>query len=790
MRCHLNTILLTICLLTCPSALLPAQQMPLQSVRGKVVDKASQSPLPGANITILTTDPLMGASSDQEGNFVISSVPTGRHRIQVSYIGYLTIIIENQMVTSGKELVLNIEMEENPVQGKEVEIIAQQRKDQPVNPMALISARSFTIEETSRYAGSYGDPARMAANYAGVVSTRDNRNDIIVRGNSPFSMKYHIDGMEILNPNHFGATGTTGGPVTVLNTNLLANSDFLTGAFPAEYGNALSGVFDIHLRNGNSAKREYWGELGFNGLEFGVEGPFKTGGNATYLAAYRYSFTSLLEAMGIRLEESAHYQDLSFRLNFPTKKAGVFRLTGLGGPSSISLKDSDQPQDKWIFDDHGEDLVTRSRLVAIGASHTYFFNNDTRLQSYISFTSSGIETTIDTFDLASEGTFRWAGEATAENKLSASSHLVSKLDSRNTIEGGLIYDFYMVNYIDSQYVHHQYIYYTDARENMSLCRAYASFQHRFGPKVNASMGAHFQYFTLNGSFSAEPRLSIKWDVTPVSALSAGFGLHSQMVPAMLYFTQALQDDGIYIQTNRDLDFMRSMHAVMGYDYLVTEHLRIKTEAFYQELYKIPVKQSIPQYSVINEGLDYYILRYDSLVSSGTGTNYGIDLTVERFLYRNYYFLFTASFYRSDYQGYDKVTRNTAFDNRYVLNAVGGYELPFGKLKNQFFVLGLRATWTGGRPYLPYDPEKTVTEGQVEYDWDNAYKVRFDDYARCSLRVGYRRNVAHANILLYIDLQYRSNYTNIDLYRIDVKTGEIVQGYTMGFYPMATWRIQF
>lgn len=790
MRCHLNTVLLIICLLTCHAVLLSAQQMPVQSVRGKVVDKASQSPLTGANITILTTDPLMGASADQQGNFVITNVPTGRHRIQASFIGYLTITFENQMVTSGKELVLNIEMEENPVQGKEVEIIAQQRKDQPVNPMSMISARSFTIEETSRYAGSYGDPARMAANYAGVVSTRDNRNDIVVRGNSPYSMKYHIDGMEILNPNHFGATGTTGGPVTILNTNLLANSDFLTGAFPAEYGNALSGIFDIHLRNGNAGKREYWGEVGFNGLEFGLEGPFKTGGNATYLAAYRYSFTSLLEAMGIRLEESANYQDLSFRLNFPTKKAGVFRLTGLGGPSKISLKDSDQPQSKWIFDDHGEDLVTRSRLIAIGASHTYFFNNDTRLQSYISFTSSGIETTIDTFELASEGTFRWAGEATAENKLSASSHLVSKLDSRNTIEGGLIYDYYMVNYLDSQYVHHQYIYYTDARENMSFCRAYANFQHRFGPKVNASMGVHFQYLTLNGSFSAEPRLSIKWDVTPVSALSAGFGLHSQMVPTMLYFTQALQDDGKYIQTNRDLDFLRSLHAVMGYDYLVTEHLRIKTEAFYQELYKIPVKQSIPQYSVINEGLDYYILRYDSLVSSGTGTNYGIDLTVERFLYRNYYFLFTASFYRSDYQGYDKVKRNTAFDNRFVLNAVGGYELPFGKLKNQFFVLGLRATWTGGRPYLPYDPEKTVTEGQVEYDWDNAYKVRFDDYARCSLRVGYRRNVSHANILLYLDLQYRSNYTNIDLYRIDVKTGEIVQGYSMGFYPMATWRIQF
>ena len=220
-------------------------------------------------------------------------------------------------------------------------------------------------------------------------------------------------------------------------------------------------------------------------------------------------------------------------------------------------------------------------------------------------------------------------------------------------------------------------------------------------------------------------------------------------------------------TNQDLDFMRSIHAVMGYDYLIREYLRFKAEAYYQHLYDVPVKESIPQYSVLNEGIDYYILRYDSLVSRGNGANYGIDLTLERFLHRNYYFLFTASFYRSFYKGYDEVKRSTAFDNRYVFNAVGGYELPFGRFKNQFLIIGLRATWTGGRPYLPYDQEKTVAKDEVVYDWQNAYTVRFDDYIRCSLRVGYRRNVPHANILLLLDLQYRSNYTNIDLYRIDV-----------------------
>lgn len=764
--------------------------MPLQTIRGTVADKTSQSPLPGANVTVLNTDPLLGASTDQEGKFVIPDVPTGRHSIQISYMGYATITLDNQMVTSGKELVLDIKMEENPILGPEVEIVAHQRKDQPVNPMALISARSFTIDETSRYAGSYGDPARMAANYAGVVNTRDNRNDIIIRGNSPFSLKYLIDGMEVSNPNHFGATGTTGGPVTILNSNLLANSDFLTGAFPAEYGNALSGIFDIQLRDGNTSKREYWGELGFNGLEIGLEGPFKNGGNSSYLAAYRYSFTGLLEALGVKLKESANYQDLSFRLHFPTKKAGIFSVTGLGGISSISVKDSNKPQDAWTFNGHGEDLTNGSHLASIGLSHLYFINENTRIESFLSFIASGVETTIDTFDITSVKPFHWAGERTEENKLSASFNLMKKFNSRNSLEAGIGYDLYMVNYLDSQYIHGEYNYYTDARQDMGLLSGYAQIEHHFGAKINSTLGGHFQYFSLNNSYSIEPRLGLKWDLSPLSSLSAGFGLHSEMVPAMLYFTQAPIADGKYVKTNLDLDFMRSIHVVLGYDYLIREYLRFKAEAYYQHLYDIPVKQSIPQYSVLNEGIEYYIQRYDSLVSRGNGQNYGVDLTLERFLHGNYYYLFTASFYRSYYRGYDNVKRSTAFDNRYVFNAVGGYELPFGRLKNQFFITGLRATWTGGRPYLPYDQANTVAQGQVEYDWKNAYSVRFADYIRYSLRIGYRRNVKHANIMLLIDLQYRSNYTNIDLYRIDVRTGEIVKGYSMGFYPMATWRIQF
>jgi hypothetical protein len=170
------------------------------------------------------------------------------------------------------------------------------RKDQAINEMAVVSARSFTIDETERYAGSLGDPSRMAANFAGVTSVSDQRNDIVIRGNSPLGLLWRLEGLEIPNPNHFGSIGTTGGPISMLNINHLTNSDFYTGAFPAEYGNALAGAFDIRMRNGNNQKHEFMGQMGFNGFELGAEGPFSSNSQASYMANFRYSTLEVLHA--------------------------------------------------------------------------------------------------------------------------------------------------------------------------------------------------------------------------------------------------------------------------------------------------------------------------------------------------------------------------------------------------------------------------------------------------------------------------------------------------------------
>jgi hypothetical protein len=776
--------------LSCLHTNLTAQQTFTQTIRGKVVDKDSHFALPGANVILLKSMPLNGTSTGPDGKFVLKDVPVGRQSLQVSFTGYQTVVLSDLYVSTGKELVLTVELKEIVETMGEVEIVADYRKDKPMNNMAVVSARSFSIEETNKYAGSYGDPARMAANYAGVVSSRDNRNDIVIRGNSPIGLQYRLNGVEITNPNHFGAQGTTGGPITMVNTNLLANSDFLTGALPAEYGNALAGVFDLKLRTGNADKREYWAQMGFNGLEFGLEGPFSKKSQATYVAAYRYSITDIIEKLGIQLKESAQYQDLSFNLNFPTKKAGVFSLFGMGGTSGITKQESDKNQDDWTFATHGEDLCSKSKLGTLGFSHLYFFNSTTSLQSRLSVVGNKVETRIDTFSVVNPLPFLKNGESSSEMKYEFSVRLSKKFNAANVFDVGASWQLYDVNYADSVYYHPAYKHQTGSRAQFSLVQIYAQWLHQFSRGFSGYLGLHYQYLTLNGSNLAEPRAGLKWQINPRHSLSFGAALQSQMQARVMYFVQTPIPQGGYALTNQQMDFSKSLQFVLGYDYLITEYFRIKAETYYQHLYDIPVKQSVPQYSILNEGTAFFVDRMDSLLNLGSGVNYGLELTFEKFLNKNYYFLVTASLFESQYKGYDGISRSTSFNSNYIINAVGGYELPFGKRKNRAFIFGLRMTYAGGRPYLPYDQQASVVAGYAKFDWENAYVPRHDEYFRTSFRVGLRRNERKFSTTFFIDLQYRANYTYIFMYRVDVTNGEIVKDFTMGWYPNGTVRFRF
>ncbi|MCB0855760.1 MAG: carboxypeptidase-like regulatory domain-containing protein, partial [Bacteroidetes bacterium] len=374
-------------LIICMTFFLVAAQAQLtQTVRGKVVDSESQFPLEGVTVIVVNSDGI-GVYSDEKGEYRLEKVPVGRQTIVFSYLGYQRAILNNIEVTSGKEVILNVQMEASSVQMDSVDIVAR-RDGEVSNELAFVSAREFSVVETNLYAGSRGEPARMASNYAGVQGADDSRNDIIIRGNSPQGVLWRLDGINIPNPNHFSIPGTGGGPVTILNNKFLTNSDFYTGAFPSEYGNGLAGVFDLKMRNGNNRRHEFSGQFGFLGTELMAEGPLTKNGGASYLATYRYSTLGIFGFLGINVGTDAipNYQDGAFRINLPLKNGANISVWGIGGLSNIDIILSGQEapdSSTLIYGDNDRDQYFGTNLGTVAASYTHPLNVNTFLKASV-----------------------------------------------------------------------------------------------------------------------------------------------------------------------------------------------------------------------------------------------------------------------------------------------------------------------------------------------------------------------------------------------------------------------
>ncbi len=766
-------------------------QTPSQTVRGTVMDNQSKSPLAGAIIILLDSIGKQGTVSDELGLFKLNQVPIGRRKIKISLIGYAprTIPID---VTAGKEVVLSVELEENSIQGKEVIITALKDKTKANNDMSTNSTRSFTIEETSKYAGSRNDPARMVANYAGVSGSNDSRNDIIIRGNSPSGVLWRLNGMDIPNPNHFGSLGSTGGPIGILNNNVLDNSDFMTGAFAAEYGNATAGVFDLKMRAGNNEKREFMGQIGFNGFEFGAEGPFSKKGKASYLANYRYSTLGVFQALGIDFgtgSSTPQYQDISFKLDFPTKRFGKFYVFGLGGKSYVELLDSKRDTTKKNFYEFGKsDIYFGSDMGFIGASHFYALNNKT--YNKINIGISGSQTTIASYDVNDKlqvGRINY-GNQSLVYKLSINDLFVCKINARNTIKSGFFIDQINFKLRDSTYDDSVYRRLRNSSGSTYLMQAFTQWQHKFSDQLTLNAGLHYQQLLLNNALAIEPRLGLKWQFDAKQALSIAAGMHSQMQTIFAYFSETQIAPNTYINTNKNLNFTRSNQIVLAYDHNLTENMRFKSEIYYQQLYDIPVEARKSGFSMANEGADFNNPSIDSLQNKGLGKNFGLEITLEKFLSQGYYFLVTGSLFDSKYKGSDGIERNTAFNGNYILNVLAGKEINIKSRTRLNF--GIKSTLAGGKRYTPIDLEKSILFKQEIRKANSAFSEQISAYFRTDVKFGLKLEGRKITQEFNLDIQNITNYKNVFTRSYSVSKEAIATEYQLGFFLIPQYRITF
>lgn len=752
-----------------------------QTIRGQVIDAESQIPLIGANVVIIDSDPLIGAATDQDGNFRIKEVPVGRHSIKISYLGYETAFIHELLVGSGKEIVLTIKLTESVLLTEGVTITAEPDKGEALNDMAVVSARMFTVEETKRYAASVNDPARMAMNFAGVAANSDLQNDIVIRGNSPRGLLWRVEGIEVPNPNHFSSTGSSGGGISILSANMLTNSDFFTGAFPAEYGNALSGVFDIKLRNGNNEKREYALQAGVLGVDFALEGPFSKDYNGSYLVNYRYSTLAIFDLLNIDVVGDAvpKFEDLSFKLKFPTKKLGSFSIWGLGGKSNQA-----ETTDTYQYD-------FRSDMGAIGAGHTFFINSKTFVESVVSLTKSRgayIENQYDDPNLP-ELVYQ---DNLVNSAFRASSMINRKFDAKNTVRAGVIFSqlgFNLFSEGEDESVIKRYI---DNRGSTQLYQTYAQWKYRFNEKLTLNTGLHYSLFGLNKKQSLEPRAGLKWQFAPNQSLNAGFGVHSRLHDMTIYFAQRFVGDR-FEQINKNLDLLKAYHYVIGYDRTIGSDLHLKVESYYQQLTNVPIAPSFyndPEKQAfsalnINQGFTS-----DSLVSDGTGRNYGLEVTLEKFFTNNWYFLTTTSLFQSKYRGRDGIERNTRFNNQYIFNVLGGKEFEVGKTKNNLIGINTKLVWVGGNRVVPVDLESSYNEGRAVYFWNQAFEEKVPDYFRIDLRISYRKNRPKHSSIISLDIQNATNRENFYTQFFDEDDLSIERVTQLGLLPVLNYRLEF
>ncbi len=752
-------------------------QIPTQTIRGQVTDAASGTPLAGVSILLLESEPVKGTSTDVNGTFSLENVPVGRHSLRFSFVGYETHFASDIMVSSAREVVLNITMRESVTEMEEVVVNPGRIKNQPINSMAVSSARQLSMEEASRYAGGFDDPARLAASFAGVAGGSLDDNALVIRGNAPKGMLWQMEGVEIPTPSHFANIAVLGGGgITALSSQLVADSDFYTGAFPAEYGNALSGVFDLNLRNGNNRQYEHTFEAGIIGIDVASEGPIA--GDASYLFNYRLSTFSLIAPLLPDGADLIRYQNLSYKINVPTKEAGTFSFWGIGGNDHSGGPPEDDSAD-WTYNYDREDVESPTAFGAAGLKHRLLLGEQAYLSTSLAGSGNGFNWKLDRY--TDDGATLYPREYIRNRswKMTAKSVLNTKINSSHTNRTGgsvnrLEYS-QESRYSDDPSEPLRLI--LDEKGHSYLYQGFSQSRFDFG-KFLITGGFHLQHFELTRATSVEPRLAIQFKPNK-NSFTLSYGRHSQVEPLSIYFAHP---------DNRTLDLTKADHVVAGYSRSFSENIFFNLEVYYQHLSDVPV---IPDssFSTLNMEDDWFL--EERMTNAGAGENYGIDLTLERYLSDGWYGMVTGSLFESTYRGGDDVWRSTRFDRGYISTLLGGKEWEFrepDRVRN--FSINARLTVMGGKRISPVDEAQTFNEREVFYDDTRAYANQEPNVVYGDLTLEYRenrRNIATVWSLQVINVTgYQEYYGHV----YNLKQDRIEEDRETVVVPNLSYRIEF
>jgi hypothetical protein len=753
-------------------------QTPAQTIRGQVTHITLGSPVPGVNVTLEGHEPQIGTTTDADGYFWLTGVPVGRHNLRFSFVGYEPRIIRDVMVSSARETVLDVALRESVTEMDALVVTPEMSKDQPLNIMAVSSARLLSMEEASRYAGGFDDPARLASSFAGVAGNLAD-NAIVIRGNAPKGLLWQMEGVEIPTPSHFSNIVTMGGGgITALSSQMISNSDFYTGAFPAEFGNALSGVFDLNIRNGNFQHHEHTAKIGAIGIDLASEGPIFRSGNASYLINYRFSTFSLIAPLLPEDAGDIRYQNLSFKINYPTTGAGTFSLWGLGA-ADRSGQSADVTPANWVYYQDREDAESPTWFGATGLRHRILLGNKANVISTIAASGNGLRWEIDRY--TDDGSLLYPREfvRNESGKLTAKTVLNYSFGLRHSNRSGITINRlgYNQQIMHSDHPDTPLQTIVDESGHSYLIQGFSQSRIDLGRFILTG-GIYFQHFDLTGSNSAEPRIGIQFRQSQ-NLFSLSYGLHSQIEPLSIYFSHP---------DNRQLEPAKASHFVAGYSRMLNPDFQIKAEAYYQYLSNVPVIDNT-SFSVLNLELDWFI--NDPLRNIGAGRNYGLELTLERYLSKGWHGLVTGSLFQSEYRGGDGIWRDTRFNRGYTFVLLGGKEWEFRRENLvRFLSVNGRINMMGGKRISPIDEQRSHIERDVFYDESRAFINREPTVFYSDLTLELRTNRRNISTVWSLQMINLTGYKEFYGYRYNLRDNTIDEEREMVLIPNISYKVEF
>jgi len=738
-------------------------------ITGLITDIETQSPLPDAEITIIELNRI--TNTDSTGSFTFTGVPFGTYRVKISASGYEPAVKTDIVVLSARpaEIVTGLtsrsyKTETIDVEGK----YFQKSTDENTSTFNL------DFEEVRRAPGSVEDISRMVQVLPGVSPGNDQRNDLIVRGGSPSENLTMIDGIEIPNINHYPSQGSSSGPIGMINVKFINEVNFSTGGFSAKHGDKLSSVMDIKFREGQ--RKSFLADINLSTAGFGavVEGPMLSK-NGSYLFSFRRSYLNLIRS-AIRLAAVPNYWDFNLKAVYDINKNNKLTFIGIAGLDKISFEGSasevsdENPYGNAKGDQEqftaGFNLTT---LFKKGFIQTTFANSS----NYYYYLLTDITTNAVVFDYDSY-----------ESDFNLNTEIFYQL-SRNssiTLGGGGRY----IRFKNDLYVRPDTTEFGDPlpvlninlKSEFNKGSAFAQYSLKlFKDNVIFNAGLRYDYFSgINKKHAISPRAGLSIKLLPITTLNFSTGIYTQ-APEYLWVTSD--------PLNKDLKYIKTYHYVAGIEHLFADDLRVTVEAYYKSYSDYPVSVYIPTLILVNGGSENGPNFVGEATSKGYGYVKGIDFSLHKKLTGSgIYGMINYSLSESKFTALKGGPKPGSFDYRHNLTIIAGYQL------SNDWLIGIKYRYTTGRPYTPFDVEKSIIAGRGVYQTDKFNEARYKDYNRLDIRVDKKWNFKKLTIISYVELQNVFDTTNVYQYFWNEYKNQQGTIYQWAFLPVGGFSIQF